>query len=54
MHEPVRLVARGGGVGANKRFISAYCTKLCEKQCSYLLIMYMENITESQDRCKFL
>ena len=37
-----------------KRCTSAYCTKLREKQCSYLLIMYMENITENQGKCKFL
>lgn len=30
-----------------EKFTSAYYTTLQEKSCDYLLIMYMENITES-------
>ena len=39
--------------GFFEEFTSAYYTKLQEKSRYYLLIMYMKNITESQDRRNF-
>ena len=36
------------------KFISAYHTNLREKSSYYLLIMYMKNIAENQDRQNFL
>ena len=49
LHLSYRLVQ----FGFVEKFTSAYYAKLQEKSRYYLLIMYMKNITESQDRRHF-